>query len=206
MSRMPTAYARDAVEYDRRTSAFARYREMVVDALPLRPGDTVIDAGCGTGLCFAALQERIGPGGTIVGVDAAPEMLELAAERVADAGWSNVVLTCSPLETAELPTADHALFCAVHDIMQSGPALDNVLGHLRAGAGVAAGGGKWGPVWAIGLNASVLGLHAPYVRDFAGFDRPWTLLAERVADLTVQELAMGAGYVASGVRKQPPGR
>jgi len=206
MSRMPTAYARDAVEYDRRTSAFARYREMVVGALPLRPGDTVIDAGCGTGLCFAAIQERIGPGGTIVGVDAAPEMLELAAERVADAGWSNVVLTCSPLETAELPTADHALFCAVHDIMQSGPALDNVLGHLRAGAGVAAGGGKWGPVWAIGLNASVLGLHAPYVRDFAGFDRPWTLLAERVADLTVQELAMGAGYVASGVRKQPPGR
>jgi len=206
MSRVPTAYARDAVEYDRRTSAFARYREMVVGALPLRPGDTVIDAGCGTGLCFAALQERIGPGGTIVGVDAAPEMLELAAERVADAGWSNVVLTCSPLETAELPTADHALFCAVHDIMQSGPALDNVLGHLRAGAGVAAGGGKWGPVWAIGLNASVLGLHAPYVRDFAGFDRPWTLLAERVADLTVQELAMGAGYVASGVRKQPPGR
>ena len=206
MSRMPTAYARDAVEYDRRTSAFARYREMVVGALPLRPGDTVIDAGCGTGLCFAAIQERIGPGGTIVGVDAAPEMLELAAERVADAGWSNVVLTCSPLETAELPTADHALFCAVHDIMQSGPALDNVLGHLRAGAGVAAGGGKWGPVWAIGLNASVLGLHAPYVRDFAGFDRPWTHLAERVADLDVQELAMGAGYVASGVRKQPPGR
>jgi len=206
MSRMPTAYARDAVEYDRRTSAFARYREMVVGALPLRPGDTVIDAGCGTGLCFAAIQERIGPGGTIVGVDAAPEMLELAAERVADAGWSNVVLTCSPLETAELPTADHALFCAVHDIMQSGPALDNVLGHLRAGAGVAAGGGKWGPVWAIGLNASVLGLHAPYVRDFAGFDRPWTHLAERVADLTVQELAMGAGYVASGVRKQPARR
>ena len=206
MSRVPTAYARDAVEYDRRTYAFARYREMVVGALPLRPGDTVIDAGCGTGLCFAAIQERIGPGGTIVGVDAAPEMLELAAERVADAGWSNVVLTCSPLETAELPTADHALFCAVHDIMQSGPALDNVLGHLRAGAGVAAGGGKWGPVWAIGMNASVLALHAPYVRDFAGFDRPWTHLAERVADLTVQELAMGAGYVASGVRKQPPGR
>jgi len=203
---MPPAYARDAVEYDRRTSAFARYREMVVGALPLRPGDTVIDAGCGTGLCFAAVQERIGPGGTIVGVDAAPEMLELAAERVADAGWSNVVLICSPLETAELPTADHALFCAVHDIMQSGPALDNVLGHLRAGAGVAAGGGKWGPVWAIGLNASVLGLHAPYVRDFAGFDRPWTHLAERVADLTVQELAMGAGYVASGVRKQPARR
>ena len=56
MSRTPTAYARDAMEYDRRTSAFERYRGMIVDALPLRRGDTVIDAGCGTGLCFAALQ------------------------------------------------------------------------------------------------------------------------------------------------------
>jgi demethylmenaquinone methyltransferase/2-methoxy-6-polyprenyl-1,4-benzoquinol methylase len=206
VSRFPTAYARDAADYDRRTSAFARYREMVVDVLPLRPGDTVIDAGCGTGLCFAAVQERIGPDGVLVGVDAAPDMLEVAAERVAAEGWSNVVLTCGSLETAELPVADHALFCAVHDILQSGSALDNVLGHLRPGATVAAGGGKWGPAWAIGLNASVLALHSPYVRDFAGFDRPWTYLAERVPDLAVREVAIGAGYVATGRVTQPPRR
>ena len=71
---------------------------------------------------------------------------------------------------------------------------------------MAAGGGKWGPVWAIGLNASVLALHAPYVRDFAGFDRPWDPLAERVPDLAVQEVAMGAGFVASGRVAQPPRR
>jgi demethylmenaquinone methyltransferase/2-methoxy-6-polyprenyl-1,4-benzoquinol methylase len=206
VSRFPAAYARDAADYDRRTSAFARYREMVVDVLPLRPGDTVIDAGCGTGLCFAAVQERIGPEGVLVGVDAAPDMLDVAAERVAAEGWSNVVLTCGSLETAELPVADHALFCAVHDILQSGSALDNVLGHLRPGATVAAGGGKWGPAWAIGLNASVLALHAPYVRDFAGFDRPWTYLAERVPDLAVREVAIGAGYVATGRVTQPPRR
>ena len=206
MSRFPAAYARDAADYDRRTSAFARYREMVVDVLPLRPGDTVIDAGCGTGLCFAAVQERIGPDGVLVGVDAAPDMLDVAADRVAAEGWSNVVLTCGSLETAELPVADHALFCAVHDILQSGSALDNVLGHLRPGATVAAGGGKWGPAWAIGLNASVLALHSPYIRDFAGFDRPWTYLAERVPDLAVREVAIGAGYVATGRVTQPPRR
>jgi demethylmenaquinone methyltransferase/2-methoxy-6-polyprenyl-1,4-benzoquinol methylase len=98
------------------------------------------------------------------------------------------------------------LFCAVHDILQSGSALDNVLGHLRPGATVAAGGGKWGPAWAIGLNASVLALHSPYVRDFAGFDRPWTYLAERVPDLAVREVAIGAGYVATGRVTQPPRR
>lgn len=206
MSLFPSAYARDAAEYDTRTAAFARYRQMIVDELPLSRGDTVIDAGCGTGLCFELLQERIGPEGVLVGVDAAPDMLQLAAERVAEGGWSNVVLNCAPLEDAELPQADHALFCAVHDILQSTPALDNVLGHLRSGATVAAGGGKWGPVWAIGLNASVLAMHAPYVRDFAGFDRPWEPLADRVTDFTVQEVAMGVGFVASGRVAQPAPR
>ena len=204
MTRLPSAYARDAAEYDTRTAAYAQYRRMIIDELPLRRGDTVIDAGCGTGLCFALLQERIGPEGVLVGVDAAPDMLSLAAERVAEAGWSNVVLTCSPLEDVDLPRADHAVFCAVHDILQSAPALDNVLGHLRPGASVAAGGGKWGPVWAIGLNAGVLALHAPYVRDFAGFDRPWTRLAERLRGFDVREVAMGAGFVASGQVAQPP--
>ena len=139
MSRFPAAYAHDAAEYDSRTASYARYRQMIVDEMPLRTGDTVIDAGCGTGLCFDAVQERIGPDGMLVGVDAAPDMLALAAERVAEAGWSNVVLTCAPLEDADLPQADHALFCAVHDVMQSGPALDNVLGHLRPGG---SGGGR----------------------------------------------------------------
>ena len=192
-----TAYARDAPAYDTQTGSFERYRREIVEELPLRRGDVVIDAGCGTGLCFPALQQRIGPEGTIIGVDAAPDMLAVAADRVAAAGWSNVVLIDAPVEEADLPDqVDHALFCAVHDVMQSGPALDNVLGRVRPGGGVDAGGGKWGPAWAIGLNAGVLALHAPFVQDFAGFDRPWTHLAARLPGLRVREVAMGAGYVA----------
>jgi ubiquinone/menaquinone biosynthesis C-methylase UbiE len=195
------AYARDAATYDTHTGSFERYRREIVEELPLRRGDVVIDAGCGTGLCFPTLQQRIGPEGTIIGVDAAPDMLAVAADRVADAGWSNVVLIDAPVEEAELPDqVDHALFCAVHDVMQSGPALDNVLARVRPGGGVAAGGGKWGPAWAIGLNAGVLALHAPFVQDFAGFDRPWTHLAARLPGLRVREVAMGAGYVASARR------
>jgi ubiquinone/menaquinone biosynthesis C-methylase UbiE len=195
------AYDRDAAAYDTQTGSFETYRRQIVEELPLRRGDTVLDAGCGTGLCFPLIQERIGPEGTLVAVDAAPEMLAVAAERVAAAEWSNVVLIAAPVEDAPLPEhIDHALFCAVHDVMQSDAALDHVLSRVPPGGGVAAGGGKWGPPWAIGLNAGVLALHAPYVRDFAGFDRPWTHLADRVPDLTVREVAMGAGYVASGRR------
>src|SRR4051812_13546671 len=193
------AYGRDATAYDTQTGSFERYRREIVDELPLRRGDVVIDAGCGTGLCLPSLRERVGPEGTVIGVDAAPDMLAVAADRVAAAGWSNVVLIESPVEDAALPErVDHVLFCAVHDVMQSSAALDHVLGRVRPGGGVAAGGGKWGPAWAVGLNAGVLALHAPYVRDFTGFDRPWAQLAARVPGLRVREVAMGAGYVASG--------
>jgi SAM-dependent methyltransferase len=198
--RPPPAYDRDAAYYDSRTGAFTGYREAIVDLLPLRPGDVVLDVGCGTGLCFPLVRELIGPTGRIIGVDASAPMLELAAERVRAAGWDNVSLVAAPVAEADLPPADHALFCAVHDVLRSAPALDTVLAALRPGGTVAAGGGKWAPPWALAVNAAVLALHAPFVTDFTGFDRPWALLAERLPDLRVHELAMGAGYTAAGHR------
>jgi len=203
VARRPTgpqsAYTRDAPVYDRRTSAFEAYRRRLVDLLPLRRGDVVLDVGCGTGLCFEQVRGRVGEQGVIVGVDASREMLAVAARRVADRGWRHVLLVQAPIEEAELPVvADHALFCATHDVLQSGPALDNVLAHVRDGGTVAAAGGKWAPAWALALNAGILALHAPFVRDFTGFDRPWRHLAPRLNRMRVQEVAMGGGYLASG--------
>jgi SAM-dependent methyltransferase len=192
------AYGPDARRYDGRTAAFERYRRRAVDLLPVTRGETVADVGCGTGLCFERLVERVGPEGAVIGVEPAPEMRELAAQRITARGWANVVLVASAVEDAVLPTLDHALFCAVHDVLQSPAALDRILPNVRDEGGVSAIGGKWAPAWAMALNAGVLALHGPFVRNFAGFDRPWTLLAERVPGLTVEEVALGAGFVAWG--------
>lgn len=191
-------YGRDAGQYDARTGPFEPYRRRIVDSLPIERGDVVLDIGCGTGLCFSLLQERVGPGGTIVGVDASRQMLDLAAARAAGHGWGNVVLIEARVEDADLPPVDHALFCAVHDVLQDAAALDHVLAHLRDGGSVAATGGKWAPPWAVAVNAVVLGVHAPFVRDFTGFERPWALLAQRVPGLQVREVALGGGYLAWG--------
>jgi hypothetical protein len=123
----------------------------------------------------------------------------VAREHIACAGWSNVTVVQSCAEQAQVAlTADAALFCAVHDIMQSPAALRNVMAKLRPGAWVAAGGGKWADPMMMGVNFMVAMVHAPYVRSFSGFDRPWRHLEQLLQDVRVHELAFGSGYVMTG--------
>jgi SAM-dependent methyltransferase len=193
------AYGALAGTYEQRTAAYDEWRRRLVALLPLRPGDVVLDVGCGTGLCFPRLQEKIGATGHIIGIDEAPDMLDIARRHIADHGWDNVTLVTAPADRAPVPrTGDAALFSAVHDILQSQPALDNVFAHLRSGAWVAAAGGKWARAGLLPLDPITYAVHEPYVRSFAGFDRPWRLLERMLVDFTVTEVAFGTGYLAAG--------
>jgi demethylmenaquinone methyltransferase/2-methoxy-6-polyprenyl-1,4-benzoquinol methylase len=198
-SRRQPAYGERARSYERDTAAFQPYRSAVVEALPLRSGHVVLDVGCGTGLCCGLLRDKVGPEGGVVGIEESPEMAAVAREHIACEGWDNVTVMQAPAEDAEIGlTADAALFCAVHDILQSPDALRNVVTRLRPGAWVAAGGGKWAAPMMVALNAMVGALHAPYVRSFSGFDCPWRHLERLVEDVKVREMAFGSGYVMTG--------
>lgn len=48
----------------------------------LRPGQRVLDAGCGTGIHLRAIAEAVGRQGACVGMDISPEMLAVARRRV----------------------------------------------------------------------------------------------------------------------------
>jgi ubiquinone/menaquinone biosynthesis C-methylase UbiE len=67
-------------------------RRRAVRALRLRPGDTVVDVACGTGQNFPQIEQAIGPGGRIIGVDLTDAMLAQAEQRTQENGWSNVRL------------------------------------------------------------------------------------------------------------------
>lgn len=199
------AYVQGASHYGADTADYQGWRDALVARLPVAAGDTVLDVGCGSGLCLPQLVDMVGPGGRVIGFDESPDMIGVARDVVRTHGWTNVTLLTAPAETVRLgEPADAALFCAVHDVLMSPAALDNVFAQLRPGAWVAAGGGKWAPLWNVGLNALVATLHTPYVRDLAGFDRPWQLLERYVDDLVVDEVAFGAGYEAVG-RARPVG-
>jgi trans-aconitate methyltransferase len=198
--RLRPAYGPLAGTYEQRTAAYEDWRRRVVALLPVNHGDVVLDVGCGTGLCFPRLQSKIGADGRIIGIDESPDMLDIARGHIADNGWDNVTLITAPADEAEIPViADAALFSAVHDILQVQAALDNVLAHLRPGAWVAAAGGKWARAGMLPrLDPITYAIHQPYVRSFAGFDRPWRLLEPMLVDFMVTEVAFGTGYLAAG--------
>ncbi len=74
-----------------------------VQALGLRAGDSVVDMACGTGLNFQLIEEAIGPGGRIVGVDLTDAMLARAQDRIATNGWSNISLVQSDAVAFDFP-------------------------------------------------------------------------------------------------------
>lgn len=53
----------------------------IIDRIDIRPGATVCDLGCGTGVLFDMLRRRVGETGYVVGVDFAPRAAHRAARN-----------------------------------------------------------------------------------------------------------------------------
>lgn len=66
---------------------FAQWGRIVADAARVRPGQRVLDVACGTGVLACAAAELAAPGGSVVGIDANPQMLEVARRKRAAVEW-----------------------------------------------------------------------------------------------------------------------
>src|SRR6516165_4271479 len=113
-------------------------RLRAVQALGLRPGDSVIDIACGTGLNFSLIEEVIGPHGRIVGVDLTDAMLAQAQDRMERNGWSNVNLVLADAANFEFPTEVDAILSTY--ALSQVPECAEVIAH---GASALSAGGRW---------------------------------------------------------------
>ena len=197
--RITEFYRRHAAGYDASAERTMALRRRTIDRLALQPGQTVLDVGCGTGLSFPLLLERIGATGTVIGVEASPDMLGLARARCAAAGWPNVTLIEADIAGAVLPrAADAVLFNYTHDVVRSTAALRNIFRQTRPGARVAAAGIKHPPRWLDPLRLYRRFKSRGCYTRFEGLDAPWELLARDVPGLQVESTLFGTGYIAWG--------
>jgi trans-aconitate 2-methyltransferase len=75
----------DARTYDRVADPMTRWGALVLDRLPLKGDERVLDAGCGSGRVTELLATRL-PRGSVVALDGSPSMIEAAKERLAPFG------------------------------------------------------------------------------------------------------------------------
>jgi ubiquinone/menaquinone biosynthesis C-methylase UbiE len=185
-------------------------RRRAVRALGLRPGDTVVDMACGTGLNFRLLEEAVGPDGRIVGVDLTDAMLARAQDRIETSGWSNVSLAQADAAAFDFPGEVDAIL-STYALTQV-PECGEVIAH---GAAALSEGGRW-----VVLDLKVpdktprllAQLGTGVVRRFASIDewigrRPWdairAAMQEELVDLSWTELFLGTAFLAAGSRSAP---
>ncbi|ODT37038.1 MAG: hypothetical protein ABS55_04400 [Lautropia sp. SCN 70-15] len=194
-------YRAHAAGYDASARRSMPARLRTIERLALQAGNVVLDVGCGTGLSFAPILERIGPGGRLVGVEVSPEMIALASERCEREGWRNVDLLLSTVEQAPFGESfDAVLFHCAHDVLRSRPALDRIFAATRPGARVAAAGMKLGPWWSAPLNPLVRRRARPYMTTFEGLERPWSLLEGYLSSFEWVSRNLGSGWIGWGRR------
>lgn len=81
----------DGRSYDRLADPQEAWARKVLERLPLAGGETVLDAGCGSGRVTKLLLERL-PDGHVIGVDGSPSMVDTAREAFAGDGRVTLIV------------------------------------------------------------------------------------------------------------------
>ncbi len=174
-----------------------KYRRETVKALSLKPGDTVIDLACGTGLNFPFLEQAVKEKGRIIGVDLTDAMLDQARNRVRAAGWQNVDLVQADLAQYTFPSQVAGILSTIAITMV--PEYDEV---IRRGADALRDGGRmaifdlkkpehW-PDWLFRFTAW---LNKPYGVSMELADRhPWRSIRQYLGEVLFQEYYFGYLY------------
>jgi demethylmenaquinone methyltransferase/2-methoxy-6-polyprenyl-1,4-benzoquinol methylase len=177
------------------------YRRRAIAALQLGRGATVVEIGCGTGLNFGLVQQRIGPTGRLFGVDLCADMLDKARQRVAAKGWDNVELIRARAPDFDFPARVEAAFSTFALSLE--PRFDEVI--AKAAATLVPGGRfvlldlRMPDNWLRHLAPVLIWLVRPFAVSLEVAKRqPWKSLQHRFPQYSYQKGYLGIVYLAIG--------
>jgi len=101
------SYDKISCFYDYFAGVFEKkYRNMALDRLNIKRGETVLEIGFGTGHCLKRMAELVGENGKVYGIDISSGMLEVTKQRIEEAGLlDRVELYCK--DALKMPYQDN---------------------------------------------------------------------------------------------------
>jgi demethylmenaquinone methyltransferase/2-methoxy-6-polyprenyl-1,4-benzoquinol methylase len=181
------------------------YRRIAVEALKLKPGDTVLELACGTGINFPLFQGYIGSTGRIIGVDLTDAMLEQAQKRVAKQGWDNVTLIQHDASTFQIPSQVNAIFSsfALSIFPDTEKVLANIASALPLNGRLVLLELQIPTYWPSWIASAAVALMKPFaITDDWVVRRPWETIRNTIKGLLdnveVDGRFFGLTYIISG--------
>jgi trans-aconitate 2-methyltransferase len=169
----------DGATYDRISAPQHAWGREVLERLPLKGDEAVLDAGCGSGRVTELLVERL-PRGKVIAVDASPSMVAAAKERLGQRADVRVM----DLEDLELERPLDAILSTAtfHWIPNHERLFSRLHAALRPGGRLVAQCGGEGNVRGTRTAAEAVGERAPFAPHLAGWEGPWNFSSAELAE------------------------
>jgi ubiquinone/menaquinone biosynthesis C-methylase UbiE len=122
-------YDAASTDYEDASRDFWQYMSTrTVELASPKEGETVLDVACGNGPGLLASSRAVGPGGRVIGIDFATQMLEIAEERVRAAGATNVEVRTGDMTALDIePGSVDVVLCVLGVFF-----VDDMAGLLRS--------------------------------------------------------------------------
>lgn len=182
----------DAAAYFRLSNPHVIWGQPVLDRLPLRGDETVLDAGCGAGRVTADLLERL-PGGRVIALDISANMLAEARQQLVPRFSDRVTFVRANLQDFTLDERVDAIFstAALHWVLDHPRLFSALFAALKPGGRLVAQCGGGPNIAAVLERAAVLMRSEPYAPHFDGWPGPWEFAS---VEVTAERLR-NAGFV-----------